>query len=250
MCVSDALAVSLVQVATSLPMLLFALPGLHPEIHKSALGGVSGFDLPILAAELLENRHDLRRCCLFEVESKCGILAHAQPLHLRSVDAQKRAQSRALVGGAAEGLHQVGREVADLHVADELAHLRLIEHRLLHLDQQSRELDAGARQVLGAQRVAPVGGGLEIDARVVSEVAEDRGQHRDGGGDDHQGDALLPRDRLHELLAPAAHCGRPRPPSGLANGLVARPGLPPVVPPVPPVVPPGVVASGGEPGIC
>ena len=124
---------------------------------------------------------------MVDVEGR--VLADAEPLHLRHVDAEQRAEARALVARAAERLHEVGREVGDLDVADELA--VLVEHRLLHLDEQARQLDARARQILGAQGVARVGGGFEIDARVEGEVADDGAEHRQRHGDDDQRDARL-----------------------------------------------------------
>ena len=76
----------------------------------------------------------------------------------------------------AEGFHEVRR----------------IEDRLLHFDEDARELNSRAREILGAQLIARVRGRLEIDARVIREIAQHRAQYGNRGRDDDERDALLP----------------------------------------------------------
>ena len=77
-----------------------------------------------------------------------------------------------------------------------LQHLLRLPHHgvdelLLDLDEQARQVDRRARQVVRAQLVARVGGLRGVDAGAVGELADDRDHERQPGQHDEQRDAAL-----------------------------------------------------------
>ena len=62
---------------------------------------------------------------------------------------------------------------------------------LLEEEEQPRQLDAALGQVLGAERIALLGGELEIDPGLEGELGRDRGEDRDGDRDHEERDASL-----------------------------------------------------------